>query len=210
MEKDCTSDQVKVFIETGEGGVLPVRGSCLAAGYDLAASADCDITPGATALVSTGLKIALPPGYEAQIRPRSGLSLRSSIRIPNSPGTIDSDYRDEIKIIIYNQFHFSDLPEMLLQKPELIDYLSNNCHKTSFAAYLQESSGHEERFDLINDFDIWLENDGLPFGTIRIKKGDRIAQMLFAKVSSARFETCFDITVVGSDRGGGFGSTGNN
>lgn len=210
MEKDCKSRQANIFIEIGEGGVLPLRGSDLAAGYDLVASADCNVIPGATRLVSTGLKIALPPGCEAQIRPRSGLSLKSSMRIPNSPGTIDSDYRDELKVIVHNQYHFSDLPEILLQKPELIDHLRDNCYKTSYSAYLYEATGNEAVFDLIADFDIWLENDGLPFGTVRIKKGDRIAQMIIAEALPARFEICSDVSVIGNDRGGGFGSTGKN
>ncbi|HHU06837.1 MAG TPA: aminotransferase [Clostridiaceae bacterium] len=203
-------DKVKIYIEISEGAVLPVRGSDLAAGYDLFASVACEVIPGATSLVSTGLKIALPPGYEAQIRPRSGLSLKSSIRIPNSPGTIDADYRDEVKVIIHNQFHFSDLPEMLLQKPELSDHLRNNCYKVSFAAYLHETTGNQAIYNLIDDFDIWLENDGLPFGTIRIKKGDRIAQMVFAKVYEAQFGIRNDVSILGTDRGGGFGSTGLN
>jgi dUTP pyrophosphatase len=71
---------------------------------DLAAAVKSDlvIQPGDTALVPTGLKIAVPAGYEAQIRPRSGLALEFGITIPNSPGTIDSDYRGEVKVILLN------------------------------------------------------------------------------------------------------------
>jgi dUTP pyrophosphatase len=60
------------------------------------------VAPGGRALVPTGLRIAVPPGYEAQIRPRSGLALRNGITLPNSPGTIDSDYRGEVQIILLN------------------------------------------------------------------------------------------------------------
>lgn len=74
------------------------------AGMDLyaAVSQPTVIEPMTTALVPTNLKIELPPGFEAQIRPRSGLALRDRITLPNSPGTIDSDYRGEIKIIMLN------------------------------------------------------------------------------------------------------------
>lgn len=72
------------------------------AGMDICAIADVLIGPQETALVRTGLKVAIPEGYEIQIRPRSGLSLKTPLRIPNSPGTIDAGYRDEIGVIITN------------------------------------------------------------------------------------------------------------
>ncbi len=74
------------------------------AGADLFAFLDSPVImkPGCTALIPTGVSIELPPGYEAQIRPRSGLALEHGISILNSPGTIDSDYRGEIKIILTN------------------------------------------------------------------------------------------------------------
>ncbi len=75
-----------------------------AAGMDLRAAveADMEIAPGARALVPTGLAIALPSGYEAQVRPRSGLALRNGISLVNSPGTIDADYRGEVGVIVIN------------------------------------------------------------------------------------------------------------
>ena len=75
-----------------------------AAGMDLRAAVKEPVTlePGARALVPTGLRIALPEGYEAQIRPRSGLALKHGISLPNTPGTIDADYRGEIGIIMIN------------------------------------------------------------------------------------------------------------
>ena len=72
------------------------------AGVDLRASDGCVIPPGGRALVPTGLRIALPEGYEAQVRPRSGLALRHGVTLPNSPGTIDADYRGEIGVILMN------------------------------------------------------------------------------------------------------------
>lgn len=89
-----------------------------AAGVDLYAALDAavSIAPGQRVLVPTGISIALPEGYEAQIRPRSGLALKHGITLLNSPGTIDSDYRGEIKLIVIN---FGD-KEYILQKGERI------------------------------------------------------------------------------------------
>lgn len=83
---------------------LPAYATAGAAGMDLlAAVADpVEIAPGARALIPTGIAIALPAGYELQIRPRSGLALRNGIVLPNSPGTIDEDYRGELKVIVLN------------------------------------------------------------------------------------------------------------
>lgn len=72
------------------------------AGMDLRSVEEVTIHPGQTYAVATGLSIELPPGYEAQIRPRSGLAFKHSITIPNSPGTIDPAYRGEIKAILHN------------------------------------------------------------------------------------------------------------
>lgn len=83
---------------------LPTRHSSEAAGLDLAAANEEPITlpPGGRGLIPTGLVLALPPGVEAQIRPRSGLALRHGITLLNTPGTIDPDYRGELKILVIN------------------------------------------------------------------------------------------------------------
>jgi dUTP pyrophosphatase len=83
---------------------LPNYASAGAAGADVCAALDADLllTPGARAAVPTGLCVEIPEGYELQVRPRSGLALRDGIALLNSPGTIDSDYRGEIKIIMVN------------------------------------------------------------------------------------------------------------
>ncbi|HEY6432257.1 MAG TPA: dUTP diphosphatase [Acetobacteraceae bacterium] len=88
----------------GEGLTLPSYATAGAAGMDLVAAVDAPVTiaPLGRALVPTGLAVALPPGYELQIRPRSGLALRHGIVLPNSPGTIDEDYRGEIQVILLN------------------------------------------------------------------------------------------------------------
>jgi dUTP pyrophosphatase len=87
-----------------QGLALPSYATAGAAGLDLQAAVDVAVTipPGGRALIPTGLCIAVPPGYEAQIRPRSGLALKQGLIVPNSPGTIDSDYRGEVKIILLN------------------------------------------------------------------------------------------------------------
>jgi dUTP pyrophosphatase len=72
------------------------------AGMDLRSAEEAVLRPGVPALISTGIAIELPPGYEAQIRPRSGLALRFSITLPNSPATIDPGYRGEIRVILLN------------------------------------------------------------------------------------------------------------
>ena len=87
-----------------DGLPLPTYSSERASGVDLAAAVDHDflLQPGERTLVPTGIAISLPQGFEAQIRPRSGLALKHGIGLLNSPGTIDSDYRGEIQVIVIN------------------------------------------------------------------------------------------------------------
>lgn len=96
---------VQITRELGtEDIALPQYETAHAAGMDVRAAVPEPVTlrPGERVLVPTGLRIALPPGYEAQIRPRSGLAIRHGLSLLNSPGTIDADYRGEIRIIIAN------------------------------------------------------------------------------------------------------------
>jgi len=90
----------------GEGLPLPSYHSEHAAGLDVVAGVPeeepLELTPGARALVPTGFALELPPGYDAQLRPRSGLALNSGVTLLNSPGTIDADYRGEIKVLLVN------------------------------------------------------------------------------------------------------------
>jgi dUTP pyrophosphatase len=87
-----------------EGLPLPSYATPGAAGMDLLAAVAAPLTlaPGQRTLVPTGLAIALPPGFELQVRPRSGLALKNGIVLPNSPGTIDEDYRGELQVIVMN------------------------------------------------------------------------------------------------------------
>jgi dUTP pyrophosphatase len=137
----------------GEGLPLPTYHSEHAAGLDVVAGVPEDtpvvLDPGARALIPTGFAIELPPGYEAQLRPRSGLALKSGVTLLNSPGTIDADYRGEVKVLLVNL-------------------------------------GSE------------------PF---TVRRGERIAQLVVARVEHVRVEAVADLG--GTTRGqGGFGSTG--
>jgi dUTP pyrophosphatase len=130
---------------------LPHYATDGAAGADLAAAVDGElvIEPGARTLVPTGLAIELPPGFEAQVRPRSGLALHHGVVLPNAPGTIDCDYRGELSVILWN-------------------------------------AGPE------------------PF---TVKRGDRVAQLVVAPVTRARWEPAAALGA--TPRGaGGFGHTG--
>lgn len=95
---------VKVYIVNNSGQDMPQYATVHSAGLDLRANLDVDmvIKPLQRVIVPTGLFIQLPEGYEAQIRPRSGLALKYGITVLNSPGTIDADYRGEIKVILVN------------------------------------------------------------------------------------------------------------
>lgn len=85
-----------------EGLDLPAYATDGAAGMDVLAAEDVTLAPGTRHAVATGLALAIPPGYEVQVRPRSGLALKHGISVPNAPGTIDSDYRGELKVILIN------------------------------------------------------------------------------------------------------------
>ena len=85
-----------------EGLTLPVYATDGAAGMDVLAAESVTLLPGARHAVATGLAVAIPPGFEIQVRPRSGLALKHGITVPNTPGTIDSDYRGELKVILIN------------------------------------------------------------------------------------------------------------
>jgi len=138
-------------LKNAEGLPVPHYQTEHSAGVDLYAALDEDMVIGAGRwkLVPTGIAVAIPEGYEGQVRPRSGLALKHGIGMLNAPGTIDADYRGEIGVILFN---FSDTP---------------------FAVH----------------------------------RGDRIAQMVIAKLERARFEQVETLTK--TDRGaGGFGHTG--
>lgn len=162
-----------------EAGFVPCYGRHGDAGADLIASEDVTIAPGETVLVKTGLKMEIPEGYEVQIRPRSGLSLNTPLRIANAPGTIDSGYRGEVCVIMQNtsERYYTDGAGMVKVMP---DKPVNH--------YLVSDKGNRK-------------------GWYDIKKGDRIAQMVVNRYETAEFSVVDHLS--GSDRGeDGFGSTG--
>ncbi len=99
------TDAVPVRIKRlphGEGLDLPVYATAGAAGMDVVSAENVTLAAGRRHAVATGLSLAIPDGYEIQVRPRSGLALKHGISVPNTPGTIDSDYRGELKVILIN------------------------------------------------------------------------------------------------------------
>lgn len=124
---------------------LPTYSSKLASGMDLAAAVDHDflLRPGERRLVPTGIAISLPQGFEAQIRPRSGLALKHGIGLLNSPGTIDSDYRGEIQVIVVN----------LGQEPFVIKR-GLRIAQMIISQYVTAS------FKVVEELDVTLRNDG--------------------------------------------------
>lgn len=93
---------IKIKKTKDNPGFIPEYKTSGAAGFDLAASSEFIIDSGCTAMVPTGLMFEIPDGYEIQIRPRSGMSYKTKLRVSNAPGTIDSDYKGEVKILIDN------------------------------------------------------------------------------------------------------------
>ncbi len=89
-------------LANGDGLTLPAYETAGAAGMDLRAAEAITLKPGARCLMPTGIAIALPQGFEAQVRPRSGLAVKHGVTVLNSPGTIDSDYRGEVKVPLIN------------------------------------------------------------------------------------------------------------
>lgn len=102
---DSAHEPVPVAIKRlphGEGLELPAYASAGAAGMDVVSAEDVTIAPTARHAVATGLAVAIPAGFEIQVRPRSGLALKHGITVANAPGTIDADYRGELKVILIN------------------------------------------------------------------------------------------------------------
>jgi dUTP pyrophosphatase len=111
---------------------LPSYMSDLAAGADLFAAVNDDLTlePGARALVPTGIAIALPPGFEAQIRPRSGLALKSGITCLNTPGTIDADYRGHVQVLLIN---LGKEPAVIKRGDRIAQMIVSPVHRAEFS-----------------------------------------------------------------------------
>ena len=133
---------VKVFIKKNkESAIIPTRASGGSAGYDLYACINDQILlhKNEIQIIPTGISLLIPNGYEGQVRPRSGLASKYGITLPNSPGTIDSDYRGEIKVPLINLINSSfyikprmRIAQILIKKTEEIDFvLAKNLTSTN-------------------------------------------------------------------------------
>jgi dUTP pyrophosphatase len=144
-------EEIKVHVVKHEGAVLPGYATSSSSGVDLRAHVDQPVLlrPLERALIPTGIAVSIPDGYEGEVRPRSGLAINAGVTVLNAPGTIDADYRGEIKVILIN---LGDAP-------------------------------------------------------FEVKKGDRIAQVIFKRTVRVRWEEVDRLPE--TERGaGGFGSTG--
>lgn len=202
---------IDVYIKVDEGGETPRYGSIHAAGCDLFATTDMVLKPGETRVMPLNFIIALEKEMEAQIRPRSGLSLKTSLRIPNSPGTIDSDFRDIVGVIIQNTYNPSTLPYEIAGNPEILKRLAAEYREVTLRDYITDIHGGSavgsDNLSILEER-LYIDINNNPFGTIYIKKGERIAQMVFSEYKRARFIPHPNPREIGEDRGGGFGHTG--
>jgi len=204
-------NSIDVYIKVDGEGKIPQYASKHAAGCDLYATQDMEIRPGETKIMPLNFIMALDADMEAQIRPRSGLSLKTELRIPNGPGTIDSDYRDTVGVILQNIYNIANLPYQIAQRPQLLEDLSKNYKEVELQEYLSLHKGitisSAASLDIAGQ-KIYIDEKSNPYGTIYIKKGERIAQMVFCRYERANFIPHPDPREIGEDRGGGFGHTG--
>ena len=167
---------------------IPAYAHATDAGFDLVASEDVIIEPGETACVPTGLAFEIPEGYEMQIRPRSGITLKTPLRV--QLGTVDAGYRGEVGVIVDN------IGQKIGEETTFYKLVDGYWEETEKAEF----------FDLELD-DYRYGSVFVPENTCKIRKGDRIAQALIKPVEQAVFT---EVDALGdSDRGaGGFGSSG--
>ena len=180
-EKNNGKQSITIPIELSEGVQLPTYFYDGDSGMDVRAIEDIDIAPGETKLIDTGIKVAIPKGYEIQVRAKSGRSLKTKLRMGNSIGTIDSNYRGSIGIIAEN----------IEPKIKDIDYEAIWDYELGAIDYLKIKS--------------------ITYGSsIHIAKGEKIAQLVLCKVEKANFVQVDNINDIPSDgrADGGFGSTG--
>jgi dUTP pyrophosphatase len=205
LKKELMSSR-KVYIEKCRDGVIiPEYARIGDAGMDIRACLDKDVYlfPQDSVIIPTGLKMAIPEGYELQVRPRSGLSAKTPIRIANTPGTIDSGYRDEIGIIIQNTSDSYLVPRQIeYYKPSVNVYYGPN--NRAYEKHIRACDNYYWENSPIYKID---EKGNKP-GIYVIKNGDRIAQIVLSKYETIDFVPTEDVKVLGLNRGGGFGHTG--
>jgi dUTP pyrophosphatase len=200
---------INVYIKVEGEGKIPVYASQHAAGCDLFATRDMAVRPGETKIMPLDFNMAMDTEYEAQIRPRSGLSLKTELRVPNGPGTIDSDYRDTVGVLLQNTYNIANLPYQIAADPGILEELYRDYTETGLLEYLARDGKPLPAVSLaVSGQKIYLDKLGNPYGTIYIKKGERIAQMVFCEYKRANFIQHPDPRTIGEDRGGGFGHSG--
>lgn len=182
-------NEVNVKITLLPGAELPKYARPGDSGFDLVAQEDYVVEPGVTVKVRTGICVELPPGTELQVRPRSGISANTKLRVANSPGSVDSSYRGEICVLVDN----------IAQKEYEVDCdgLWPLCHN---ALHTLDGTGDSPLGNVLTE-------DSVPVATYIIRKGERIAQAVIAPVYRVAFEVVAELseTARGS---AGFGSTG--
>lgn len=114
----------------GQGLPVPAYATAHAAGMDVVSAENVTLDPGARHAVATGFAMAIPEGYEVQVRPRSGLALKHGISLPNTPGTIDADYRGELKVILINH---GDQPFIIARGDRIAQLVAAPVQMATFA-----------------------------------------------------------------------------
>lgn len=170
---DALNQKIIIPTEVINGAKLPKYAHNGDGAMDVYALDDYTINPGETKLIPTGIKMAIPQGYGILVQPRSGLSLKTKLRIANTPGLIDSGYRDEIGVIVENiDPPFKDIDYEFTEKGEI--KINSILHGNSYT----------------------------------ITKGERFAQLRLVEVPNAFLQPVSNVTNIGENRGGGFGSSG--
>jgi dUTP pyrophosphatase len=219
-DEQTNPEVIHVPVRIGLSGRTPLYATEGSAGCDLFAARLLALRPGETQLLPLDMVMALEPGIEAQIRPRSGLSLKTTLRIPNAPGTVDSDFRDGVAVLIQNTFCSQDLAGLIAFRPEILSELESSYTRVTLVEYMKKKTGAaavpgempagilETKYPDLAAQILYIDSQGNPYGTIYIKPGDRIAQMVFSRCLRAVFTNHPEPERIGLDRGGGFGSTG--
>lgn len=176
---------IHIPIVLSEGSRIPVLAKPGDAGLDLFAKEDFSIFPGELKKIDTGIRMAVPEGFEAQVRPKSGLALKARITVLNTPGTVDSGYRGDIGVILWRTLGLEEI-KILIQHG-IADALRQYANGGTLDSFTFEAKKYLEPYTF--------------------KKGDKIAQLVFAQYVTPKF-TIVD-TLPESERGtGGFGSSG--
>ncbi|MEK3836482.1 deoxyuridine 5'-triphosphate nucleotidohydrolase [Paenibacillus sp. FSL R7-0128] len=182
-------NELPIKITLMSGAELPKYARPGDSGFDLVAQEDYVVEPGQTVKMRTGIALEIPQGYEVQIRPRSGISANTKLRVANSPGTGDSSFRGEICVLVDN----------IAQKEYEVDCdgLWPLCHN---ALHTLDGTGDSPLGNVLTE-------DSVPVATYIIRKGERIAQAVIAPVYRAAFEVVAELSETA--RGvSGFGHTG--